>query len=182
MRKLIMFNMTSLDGFFEAPGHDITWHTVDDEFNDFAIQQIGQADTILFGRKTYDLMVSYWPTKDALENDPAVAGAMNSKAKIVVSTTLKEATWNNTKLIGRDAEAELRRMKQMPGGDMIIFGSATLCSSLIKSGLMDELRIMISPIVLVQGTPLFRDIVKLRLTDSRRFRNGNVLMTYSLAE
>ena len=174
-----MFNMVSLDGFFEGPGHDITWHTVDEEFNDFAIKQIDNVDAIMFGRVTYELMVSYWPTKEALKDDPAVAKLMNEMPKFVVSGTMTGASWSNTRLISRDVDSEIRRLKQLPGKDLIIFGSATLCSSLIKSKLIDEFRIMISPTLLLKGTPLFRDQISIKLRESRTFGNGNVLLTYA---
>lgn len=89
MRNLYLFNMVSLDGFFEGPDRDIYWHTVDDEFNDFAIKQLDNVDTLLFGRVTYELMASYWPTPEAVENDPLVARRMNETAKIVFSRTLQ---------------------------------------------------------------------------------------------
>jgi dihydrofolate reductase len=179
MRKLIMFNMISVNGFFEGPNHDITWHTVDEEFNDFAIKQIDEVDTILFGRVTYELMESYWPTEAAIKDDPVIAKAMNTKRKIVISSTMKAPTWSNTTLISRDAPAELNRMKHQAGRDLIIFGSASLCSSLIKARTIDEFRILISPTVLVNGTPLLRDKISLTLKDTRKFGNGNVLLTYS---
>jgi dihydrofolate reductase len=178
MRKLIMFNMVSLDGYFEAPGRDITWHKTDEEFNSFAIEQVNNIDTIIFGRVTYELMVSYWPTAAASKDDTAVAALMNAKPKIVVSTTLKAAEWNNTRLIKRNVEEEMKGLKQREGSDLIIFGSGELCSSLTRAGLIDEYRIIICPLVLGAGTPLFRDSVSLSLKSSRAFKNGNILLTY----
>ena len=135
--------------------------------------------TPLVGRVTYPLMESYWPTAAAINDDPVIAKAMNSKRKVVISSTMSAPKWANTTLISRDVPAELSRMKGQPGKDLIIFGSATLCSSLIKSNLIDELRILISPTVLVNGTPLLRDRISLTLKDCRKFKNGNVLMTYT---
>ena len=93
MRKVILFNMVSLDGFFEAPKRDINWHNVDDEFNEFAIEQMNTVDTLIFGRVTYEFMVSYWPTSEAITNDPIVAEKMNSLPKIVFSKTLSQVDW-----------------------------------------------------------------------------------------
>ena len=87
MRNLFLFNMITLDGFFEGPERDINWHTVDDEFDEFAVAQLNSVDTLLFGRVTYELMASYWPTPSAIEDDPLVAGRMNEVKKIVVSHT-----------------------------------------------------------------------------------------------
>jgi len=176
-----MFNMVSLDGFFEAPGRDISWHSVDAEFNTFAIEQLNKVDTIIFGRITYELMENYWPTAAAEKDDPEVALLMNASKKIVCSTTMKEAHWSNTRLIGRDVEAELDRLKSGKGKDLIIFGSGVLCASLSKAGMIDEYRIMVSPIVLAGGTQLFRERMNLLLVDSRTFGNGNTLLTYAPA-
>ena len=91
MRKLFSFNMVTLDGYFEGPNHEIDWHNVDGEFNEFAIEQTGAVDMLLFGRVTYQLMASYWPTPDAIKNDPIVADLMNRLPKIVFSRTLEKA-------------------------------------------------------------------------------------------
>lgn len=182
MRKLFSFNMTSLDGFFEGPDHDISWHNVDDEFNDFAVQQTGSLDMIIFGRRTYQLMESYWPTAAALADDPEIASLMNSVPKIVFSRTLETADWNNTKLIKEKAAEELMKIKQQPGRDLAIFGSADLISSLMD--VIDEHRVMVSPILLRRGTPLFKETgepLKLKLLNTRTFRSGNILLTYAPA-
>src|SRR6266536_5768477 len=99
MKKIIVQNMVSIDGYYEGPNHEIDWHNVDAEFNDAAIKNLNSVDTLLFGRKTYQLMESYWPTEQALKDDPVIAGKMNSFAKIVVSKTLDKAEWNNSRLI-----------------------------------------------------------------------------------
>jgi dihydrofolate reductase len=98
MRDVIVFDAITLDGFFEGPDNDLSWHRVDDEFNDFAWEQIKGCDAILFGRKTYELMASFWPSAEALKEDPITADLMNTWPKIVFSQTLKEAAWNNTRL------------------------------------------------------------------------------------
>ena len=182
MRKLFSFNMISLDGFFEGPDHDINWHSVDEEFNEFAVEQTSSLDMILFGRRTYQLMESYWPTNAAIADDPEIANLMNSLPKIVFSRTLQTADWNNTRLINDNAADEIMKLKRQPGRDLAIFGSADLIASLMD--VIDEHRVMISPLLLRSGTPLFKETgkpLKLKLASTRAFRNGNILLTYSLA-
>ena len=181
MRKLFAFNMVSLDGFFEGPNRDINWHNVDDEFNQFAIEQTSTVDTILFGRVTYELMAGYWPTPAATTDDPVIADLMNRLPKIVFSRTLQKAEWNNTRLIKDHIAEEITILKQQPGKDLALFGSANLLSTLIQMGLIDEHRIIVNPIVLGSGTPLYqglKDKLNLKLLKTKTFRNGNVLLYY----
>ena len=180
-RKVILFNMITLDGFFEGPNQDISWHNVDEEFNEFAIQQLDTIGAIIFGRVTYVGMASYWPTDLALADDPEVAGRMNSIPKLVFSQTLDKADWNNTRLIKGDIAAELTRLKQQPGKDLFIFGSGRLAASFTMLGLIDEYRLIVNPVVLGQGTPMFRGLsqpLKLSLLSTRVFKSGNVLLFY----
>ena len=181
--------MVSLDGYFEAPGHDLSWHHVDEEFNNFAIAQLKEADTILFGRRTYELMESYWPTKQGLEDDPEVAHLMNETLKIVVSQNLKNVKeteiWKHVRLINGNVRDEITRLKEEKGRDIILMASSNLCVSLLEWGLLDEIRVMINPIVIGKGTPLFQGLknkVNFQLTNSRNFANGNVLLTYQVIE
>jgi dihydrofolate reductase len=181
MRKLFAFNMISLDGFFEGPDHDINWHTVDNEFNDFAIEQTSAVGALLFGRVTYQLMESYWPTPDALKDDPEIAGLMNSLPKIVVSKTLEKAEWNNTRIIKDNLQEEILNLKKQPGKDLAVFGSANLLSTLMQMDLVDEHRVIVNPLLLGQGTPLFKRMdgrFNLRLLKSRTFQSGNILLCY----
>jgi len=181
MRKLFAFNMISLDGFFEGPNQDINWHNVDEEFNEFAIEQTSTIGTLLFGRVTYQLMESYWPTPDALKNDPVIAGLMNSLPKIVFSKTLDEAEWNNTRLVKDNIVEEILKLKQQTGKELAVFGSANLLSTLMQMDLVDEHRIIINPLVLGKGVPLFKKVdekINLRLLKTRIFKSGNVLLYY----
>lgn len=179
MRKIIMFNMITLDGMFEGPNADISFHRTDDEFNQFAIEQLNTIDTILFGRVTYEGMASYWTTPEAAESDPMVTEQMNTISKIVFSTTLDKAEWSNTRLIKGDVLNAMQNLKQQAGKDMIIFGSGKLVASFAKLGLIDEYRIIIVPTLLGKGTLMFKDTQqKLRLVNSRTFANGNVLLCY----
>lgn len=181
MRKIILFNMVTLDGYFARTNGGIEWHQVDDEFNQFAVEQLDSAGGLIFGRVTYELMADYWPTLAALEDDPIVAGRMNAVEKYVFSRTLGEAAWNNTRLINADAAGEGARLKQPDGGDLFVFGSANLAETFLSAGLIDEFRIMVNPVVLGSGKPLFKgvkDRLNLRLMKTRTFGNGNVLLVY----
>src|SRR5947209_13503348 len=110
MRNLFLFMMVTLDGFFEGPNQEIDWHNVDEEFNEFAIQQLNDLDTLLFGRVTYQLMASYWPTPIAIENDPIVADKMNTVPKIVFSKTLDKAEWINSRLVKENSAEEISKL------------------------------------------------------------------------
>ena len=183
MRKVFLFDMVTLDGFFEGPNQDISWHNVDDEFNEFAINQLNDVDALLFGRVTYQGMASYWPTEAAKRDDPIIAGLMNSLPKIVFSKTLDSVEWNNTELV-KDTKRvveEVSKLKQQPGKDIAIFGSSDLASALAEHGLIDEYRIMVNPVFLGNGRPLLRGIknkLNLKLFKTKIFDSGNVLLYY----
>jgi dihydrofolate reductase len=181
LRKLIAFNLITLDGFFEGPNHEIDWHNVDSEFNEFAVEQTGSLGTLVFGRATYQLMASYWPTPDAIRDDPIVADLMNRLPKIVVSRTLQKAEWNNTRLLRDHIAEEILKLKQQPGKDLAVFGSANLLSTLMQMDLIDEHRILLNPVILGDGTPLFKKTKQkqnLTLIRTRTFSNGNILLCY----
>lgn len=181
MRRLIVFNLVTLDGFFEGPGREIDWHNVDDEFNDQAVAMLDSADTLLFGRVTYELMARFWPTADAIRLDPIVAGRMNGKEKIVFSRTLERADWSHTRLVKGGMEQEVERLKLKPGKALLLLGSGNVMSQLAQQGMIDEYRLMMNPLVLGKGNPLFQGMEKrldLTLAGVRGFHNGNVLLTY----
>jgi dihydrofolate reductase len=184
MRKIFLFMMVSLDGFFEGPDGDISWHNVDEEFNEFAVQQISEVDTLLFGRKTYQGMASYWPTEVAKRNDPIVAGLMNSIPKIVVSKTLEAVDWENTRLVKENVTEEISKLKRQAGKDIAIFGSANLTVTLTEAGLVDEYRVMVNPVALGDGKSLFNGLnhkLNLKLLKTKPFKSGNVLLYYEPA-
>ena len=139
--------MMTLDGFFEDPEGAIDWHMVDEEFNAFAVEQLNTVDTILFGRVTYQLMASYWPTEAAIRDDPIIADKMNRTDKIVFSRTLEKVEWKNSRLVKENAAEEVVKLKQQPGEDVIIFGSANLAATMAHNGVIDEYRVMVNPIV-----------------------------------
>ena len=181
MRKVFVFNMVTLDGYFEGPNREIDWHNVDAEFNEYAVDMLNSVDTLIFGRVTYELMAGYWPTPDATKNDPIVAERMNNLPKIVFSKTLDKVAWSNTRLVKDNIEEEIEKMKKRPGKDMAILGSGSIVSLFAQRGLVDEYRLMVNPVVLGQGNPLFKGIgdrIYLKLLGTRTFRSGNVLLYY----
>ena len=181
MRRLFVFNFVTLDGYFEGPNRDISWHNVDDEFNEYAVDMLNSVDTLLFGRVTYELMANYWPTPDAMKNDPIVAERMNNLAKVVFSRTLNKVEWHNTRLLKGDIGEEIKKMKQQPGKNMALLGSGSIMSEFAQRGLIDEYRIMVNPVVLGNGKPLFKgmhDRLNLQLLKTKTFKSGNVLLYY----
>jgi len=182
MRKVIAFEAVSLDGYFADVNSDMSWaHKQDPEWTAFAGSNASGGGALLFGRVTYELMASFWPTAAALEMDPVVAEAMNNLPKVVFSRTLEQASWKNTTLVKGDIAAEVRKMKYEPGPDMAILGSGSIVSQLAQAGLIDEFQIVVNPIVLGKGKTLFDDVkekVNLKLTKTRAFGNGNVLLCY----
>jgi dihydrofolate reductase len=182
MRKLIAFNNVTLDGFFSGVDGDISWFKRDAESSEFAVERAQSGGTLIFGRVTYQLMASYWPSPLASQNDPAMAEAMNNLPKIVFSRTLDTADWSNTRLVKTDMIAEIRKLKQQSGKNMAILGSGSLVRQLAEQGLIDEYQFMVNPIVIGNGRTLFEGIqgrLTLKLTDTRTFANGNVLLSYT---
>ncbi|TMC55390.1 MAG: dihydrofolate reductase [Chloroflexi bacterium] len=182
MRKIKAFLLTSLDGYYEGEkAWEIDWHNVDDEFNELAMKQLDAAAYLVFGRATYQGMAGYWPTADAVKDDPEVASRMNGMPKIVVSRTLEstDVTWSNSRLV-RDAD-ELAALKAESGKDLLVLGSSVLTTALMELGLVDELGIMVNPVILGAGNSLSstaKGRIPLKLLGTRQFRNGNVLLTY----
>jgi dihydrofolate reductase len=185
MRKLIVFNNISLDGYFTDANSDMSWahQNADEEWNKFTSENASGGGVLLFGRKTYDLMVSFWPTKQAYDMMPQVAEGMNNLPKVVFSRTMDKAEWNNTKLVKGNIVEEVSGMKSEPGDDMVIMGSGTIVSQLTQERLIDEYQIIVHPLVLGSGRTLFQGVkqqVPLKRVNSRTFGNGNVLLTYVL--
>jgi dihydrofolate reductase len=184
MRRLLVFNSTSLDGFFVDQNGDMSWAHVrdrDGDFNEFVQGNASAGGELLFGRVTYDLMAGYWPTPLAMKNDPVVAEGMNNLPKVVFSRTMEKASWNNTKLVKGDLAGEVRKMKKAPGKDMVIMGSGSIVSQLAPERLIDEYQVVVIPVVLGRGRTMFdgvKEKLALRLTRSRVFGNGNVFLCY----
>jgi dihydrofolate reductase len=181
MRRLTVFNLVTLDGYFAGKGGDISWHNVDKEFQELANAASNSGNTLLFGRVTYELMAGFWPTPEAIRTDPIVAAGMNKAEKIVFSRTLDKVEWNNTRLVKSDMIAEVRNLKQGSGKDLTVLGSGSIVSQLAQEGLIDEYQILLNPVVIGKGKTMFegvRDRFSLRLTKTRVFGNGNILLQY----
>jgi dihydrofolate reductase len=184
MRTLSSFTQVTLDGYFTGRNGDLSWAhegQQDAEWNAFVAENASGNGPLLFGRVTYELMVKYWPTPVARENDPVVAEGMNSLPKVVFSRTLDKASWSNTRLVKGDLVAEVRKLKQETGEGMAILGSGSIVSQLAQAGLIDEYQIVVKPVALGEGRTLFEGIkrkLNLKLTKTRSFTNGNVLLSY----
>jgi len=181
--KLIAFEQVSLDGYFVDSNGDMSWaHKDDQESKDFAAKSASGGGVLVFGRVTYEMMASYWPSPVAAEQNPAVAAAMSKHPKIVFSRTLDEVTWENTKLIKGDLPVEIRKLKNVSDLDLVILGSGTIVSQLAEADLIDEYQLIVNPIILGSGRTLFEGVdhkLPLNLTSSRVFENGNVLLHYT---
>ncbi len=181
MRKLASFTFITLNGFFEGMPGDISWHRHGAEENQYAVQALKGEGVLLFGRVTYEMMASYWPTPMALQNDPDVAKGMNRAEKIVFSRTLKKADWANTKVVKGNIVDEIQRMKKTDGPGMVILGSGSIVAQFATEGLIDEFQIMLDPVALGQGNTLFKNIkgkLDLELTGTKAFKSGVVLLSY----
>ena len=182
MRKVTVFNFVTLNGYYKGPNGDISWHKDNDpEKNEYAAEGLKSGSTLLFGRVTYEMMASFWPTPDAIKFDPVMAEGMNNADKIVFSRTLKKAAWNKTRIVKDNIVEEVMKMKQVPGKDMTILGSGSIITQFAEEGLIDEYQFMVDPVVLGDGTPIFMNIrhpLELKLTSSRTFKSGVVLLCY----
>lgn len=180
MRKLIMWNFITLDGYFEGKQnwdlsfHDTVWGK---ELEKLSLEQLHSADCLVFGRVTYEGMAAYW-TK--AEGD--IADLMNKIPKFVFSKTLKAVDWNNSTLIKENASAEIKKIKAQGSGDMYVFGSANLSETFINENLFDEYRIGIAPVILGVGRPLFRQGISpqnLSLVSTQQLSTGGVVLKYT---
>ncbi len=184
MKRLLVFNSVSLDGYFtDAKGEMGFAYDVapDPEFDAWTSGNASGGGALLFGRKTYELMVKWWPTPAAAAAMPAVAAGMNRAQKYVFSRTLTSVTWQNTQLLKGDLVAEVRRLKSEPGPGLVILGSGSLVPPLLAAGLIDAIQVVVIPSVLGRGRTMFEGLPapsKLKLTETRSFRNGKVVLTY----
>jgi dihydrofolate reductase len=198
MRNLIVSNAMSLDGYYEGPGKnvmalfDYRWdYPTDESFDAFNTERLRAADTLLLGRVSYDGFKSFWPS---VADDPnatplqrEISRLNNAIDKVVISNSLtseETAPWHNTRIISRaDAHEQIAELKHQPGKDILVFGSRTLWNDLLTNDLVDELHLMIGPVALGAGTPLFdgQPAVSLRLIETRTWdSSGNVLVRYEV--
>lgn len=182
MRKLSAYNFLTLNGFFKGPNEDTNWHTHGEEEAKYSEEALGEDENILlFGRKTYEMMASFWPTPQAKALFPKVAEGMNRAEKIVFSRSPFEPKWENTHVISGDIVEKIREIKESPGKNMIILGSGAIISLFTDHGIVDEYQFMIDPVAIPSGTPVFNNIkqnLNLRLTRSKVFDSGVVLLNY----
>jgi len=181
MRKLKAFNILTLNGYFKSPQDDISWHVHGEEEEQYSIDSLQHGHVLLFGRRTYDMMASFWPTAMAAKQSPEVAVGMNRAEKIVFTRTPFAPAWSNTRVVSGDIVGEIRALKATAGPSMTILGSGSIVSLFAGHGLIDEFDFMIDPVAIPDGTPAFAGIpdrLALELTGSRVFRSGTVLLTY----
>jgi dihydrofolate reductase len=187
MRTLTVFNTVSLDGYFTDANSKIDWahkNANDPEWQEYVSGNAMGESVMLFGRKTYEMMKSHWPTPEAKKQMPEVARSMNESQKVVFSRSLKSADWQNTRVENGDLVETVRRMKGERGADMIIFGSGSIIAQLAPKGLIDNYTIIIAPVALGKGRTMFEgapEPIELKAVSTRSFRNGNVVTQYSSA-
>jgi dihydrofolate reductase len=184
MSKLIVSMMTSVDGFIEGPNRELNWTVESPDFNAYCDQMLSHTDTMLFGRVSYEMMVKYWPaaeTKPKDEWERTFARKMNTLPKVVLSRTPPDAAWNNTRVVKDNVREEVTALKQRAAKDCFVFGGAGIIATLRRLGLIDEYRVVLHPIVLGRGTPLFVGVEErfsLQLIREQRFDSGVVVLYY----
>lgn len=187
-RRLFVSMIVSLDGFIEGPNRELDWfHDGDPQFEQYCDEMIDSVGVALYGRRSYELMVSYWPTAELNPRSPsdlAFARKMNALPKVVLSRTLERATWNNTTIVRDNVAERINALKQTPGRPIVAWAGASLVSTLARLNLIDEYRLIVQPVVLGGGTPLFQDIAerkRLRLTRTTQLGRDIVVTCYEPA-
>ena len=187
MRKLVLFMHTSLDGYTAGPNGEMGWIKVDEEMFAYAGNRTNESDIALYGRVTYQLMEEYWPTAgnkpNATKHDIEHSKWYNSVKKIIVSDTMKDTILPNTKIIHKDFPGEIKKIKSTTGKDIIMFGSPSLSHSLMAENLIDEYWLLVNPIILGKGIPLFKPNetkINLNLLTSNTFASGVVCLHYRI--
>lgn len=183
MRKLILWMMVSIDGFIEGPSRELDWQVVDEELHSFYNDELREMGAFLNGRRTYEVMVDFWPTADTDPSNPPYvvefAQIWKNMPKVVFSRTLEKVDWNTT-LVSDNVAEEVSKLKAQPGKDLVL-GGANIASTFIRLGLIDEYRLFVAPVVLGSGKPLFGALderINLRLVEARTFSSGVVLLRY----
>jgi len=187
MRKVIVSMNVTLDGFMAGRNYELDWHFSywNEEMAEHACERLSKIDTILLGRVTYQAMAGYWPYQAFNTSFPreqlAFAEMMNNYRKVVFSRTLQNTAWNNSRLVKANLRREIARLKQQPGKDMIIYGSRSIVTALMRSGLVDEYELWVHPVLLGKGKPLFPGqphMRQLRLMRTRSFASGVIILYY----
>lgn len=183
MRKIFHFVHQSLDGYIEGPNGEFDWPQIGPELSAYSQELDDQVDAILYGRVVWEMMSSFWPQAESLSDHPhdlAYAPKWRAKPKLVVSSTLPEAGWNTT-VIGADVVERLTELKQQPGQDIVLMGGQKLAAGLAAEGLIDEYRIVVHPVLLGGGRPLFEQTkarASLSLVETRTFDARSVLLRF----
>jgi dihydrofolate reductase len=187
MRKLISCMHISLDGFVAGPNGEMNWIKVDEEIFDHVGKRVGETDTALYGRVTYEMMQNYWPNAgdkpSASRHDIKHSKWYNKAHKIVLSKTMKGASLTNTTIISDNLSNEINKIKQGAGTEILVFGSPTATHSLIQQNLIDGYSLFVNPIILGQGIPLFtgiKDKIKLNLLTTHQFASGVTELNYTV--
>lgn len=178
MRKVIVSMVISLDGYTETVDKNMDWQPWGEDMTAYMDNFMAGTDTILLGRKAFELMEGYWPTEEIRIEEPVLAKRMNETHKLVFSTTRTTTNWENTSFADR-IENEITKLKQLPGKDMVLFGGGELAATFMEKGLVDEYHIITSPIALGSGNPLFKQRTNLKLKKVQPMPSGNVVITYS---
>jgi dihydrofolate reductase len=181
MRKVTAFNFITLNGFYKGMDEDISWHRHGSQEAKFSEQSLERDNILLFGRKTYETMVAFWPTPMAKELFPKVAEGMNKAEKIVFSRTMNKADWNNTRVVSGNIVDEIKVLKRTARKDMTILGSGSIIVQLAEEGLIDDYEILVDPVAIGVGTPIFEGITRkldLKLMKTRVFKSGTVLLCF----
>lgn len=195
MRRIIVFDRITADGYFAAPDGNLSWAVPDDDLDRAAAANTGQTGAMLFGRRTYEMFESFW--RHALDDSPlapnphgdersramhAIATWINNAEKVVFSKTLKNVTWNNARLLHKFDAREIEAMKSLSGTDIMIFGSGTVVSQLTDAHLIDEYRLVVNPVILGGGRSLISNLSKsfrLELLEAQPYASGNVMLRYA---
>ena len=180
MRRIFLLMNVTLEGYFEGPNDDLSWSK--SKFEALSQESDRVVDTFLFGRRTFEMMRSFWPTPAGAQVHAEVARVMNETPKVVVAHAGYEAGWQNVTVISDNVIDQIKQLKAQPGGDIAIFGSNTLCVSLLPHSLIDQIHLMLSPVAIGTGTPLFQGLtqkVDFTLTNSQQFESGVVMLTYA---
>ncbi len=185
MRKISAFTIVSLDGYFAGPDGEIDWFkNNDEEDNRFAAENANPSSTLMFGHTTYGMMAAFWPTAEAIKSNPEVAATMNRAKKIVFSKTLEPEdgpVWKNVTVLREITKEGILKLKKEPGSDIVILGSGSIVRQLATLGLIDEYQLLVNPVILGAGKPLFRDVnrINLKLISTRSFGSGKVFLKYA---
>lgn len=180
MGRTAVFMMCSVDGYVARQDGAVDWHVTDEAFESFANRQLEAAEVLLLGRVTYELLAGYWPTATG-----RTADLINGMRKVVFSNSLRAVTWAGTTLVHGEAGDGLAALKAETAGELLLLGSSRLAAGLLRRGLVDEVRVMVNPVVLGGGQPLLvgmGGMMKLRLTGTEVFESGNVLQRYQPAD